>query len=232
MELVDILKPVTPGKAEEQTILKAVLVKQNGKDYAKVDNSTALWGPVNGAVDLINGTEIVVAIDQENRLYVIYPQVAGGGGGDGSTGISFSKLIGDGVSKSFVINHNIGSKNVSVFAYRTASPYDEIEIDVEHTSANTATVKTTVVIGSNELTVVCNGPGLGGGGTGLGDLNYVHNQTSPSAMWTVTHGLGKYVAVDIVDSGGSIVIPDVHYIDTNSLTLTFGSATSGKAFVN
>jgi hypothetical protein len=40
------------------------------------------------------------------------------------------------------------------------------------------------------------------------------------------------VAVDIVDSGGSIVIPDVHYIDTNSLTLTFGSATSGKAFVN
>jgi hypothetical protein len=66
----------------------------------------------------------------------------------------------------------------------------------------------------------------------LGDLNYVHNQTSPSAMWTVTHGLGKYVAVDIVDSGGSIVIPDVHYIDTNSLTLTFGSATSGKAFVN
>lgn len=79
------------------------------------------------------------------------------------------------------------------------------------------------------------GGGRGGGGTptpGGGDLNYVHTQGAPSATWVVTHGLGKYVAVDVVDSGGSAVIPSIHYDNANQVTLSFGSPTSGKAFVN
>jgi len=72
----------------------------------------------------------------------------------------------------------------------------------------------------------------GGGGGGGGDLNYVHTQTAPSTTWTVVHNLGKYAAVDVVDSGGSVVIPDVHYDSAAQVTLTFGSATSGKAYMN
>jgi hypothetical protein len=64
------------------------------------------------------------------------------------------------------------------------------------------------------------------------DKNYVHIQSSPSAAWSVVHNLEKYPAVDVVDSGGTAIIPDVHYVDTNNLTVNFGSATSGKAFVN
>ena len=72
----------------------------------------------------------------------------------------------------------------------------------------------------------------GGGGGGSGDLSYVHTQGTPSATWTVAHGLGKYPAVDVVDTGDSVVIPNVVYLDINTIRLDFGSPTSGKAFVN
>ena len=67
---------------------------------------------------------------------------------------------------------------------------------------------------------------------GDGDKTYVHDQGTPSATWTITHGLGKYPSIDVVDTGGSVVIPSVHYDDVNQATLSFGSPTSGKAFLN
>jgi hypothetical protein len=67
---------------------------------------------------------------------------------------------------------------------------------------------------------------------GSGDKNYVHVQGTPASTWIVTHGLGKFPAVDVVDTGGSVVIPSVHFDDVNTVTLTFGSPTTGKAFVN
>jgi hypothetical protein len=48
----------------------------------------------------------------------------------------------------------------------------------------------------------------------------------------VSHGLGKYPSVEVVDAGNNVLLPDVHYVDLNTVTLAFGSATSGKAFVN
>ena len=68
--------------------------------------------------------------------------------------------------------------------------------------------------------------------SGAGDKNYVHAQGAPSATWIVNHGLGKFPSVEVVDSGGSAVIPSVLFNDVNTLTLAFGSPTSGKAFVN
>jgi len=67
---------------------------------------------------------------------------------------------------------------------------------------------------------------------GAGDKTYVHTQGTPSSTWTVTHNLGKYVSVEVVDTGDSVVIPSVHYDSVNAVTLSFGSPTSGKAFVN
>jgi hypothetical protein len=149
MELVDYLKAQTVGGPDEERVLQGKLVKQAGKDYAKIDNRTALWGPILGADTLAVGTDIVVVIDQSNKLYVVYPP--------------------------------------------TAAPPD---------------------------------PGTGD------DKNFVHTQGSPSATWNITHNLGKYPAVDVVDTGGSAVIPTVVYIDVNNVQLVFGSATSGKAFMN
>ena len=65
-----------------------------------------------------------------------------------------------------------------------------------------------------------------------GDLNFVYTQVAPSSSWSVTHNLGKFPAVEVVDSGLSVIIPNVIYNDLNSVTLSFGAITSGKAYFN
>jgi hypothetical protein len=77
--------------------------------------------------------------------------------------------------------------------------------------------------------VVLAAPPGGGGG---GDLSYVHTQVSAAATWNVVHGLGKYPSVSVVDSGGNELLASVVYVDANTLTVTFGAATSGKVYVN
>ena len=42
-------------------------------------------------------------------------------------------------------------------------------------------------------------------------MTYVHNQSSPSASWTVIHSLGKYPAISVVDTGGSTILPIVQH---------------------
>lgn len=73
-------------------------------------------------------------------------------------------------------------------------------------------------------------PGSGAGAGG--DASFVFTQGSPSATWNIVHGLGKNPSVTVVDTGGTEVIPSVLYIDVNTLTVTFGSPTSGKAYLN
>ena len=65
-----------------------------------------------------------------------------------------------------------------------------------------------------------------------GDKNYVHDQASPSATWTIDHDLAKRVSVSVVDSAGSIIICDVSYTSDNQVVLTFDASTSGQAYLN
>jgi hypothetical protein len=69
-------------------------------------------------------------------------------------------------------------------------------------------------------------------GGGASDAAYVHTQNTAATVWTVGHNLGKYPAITVTDSGGSTIIPDVHYDSTAQVTLTFGSPTSGRVFCN
>jgi hypothetical protein len=64
------------------------------------------------------------------------------------------------------------------------------------------------------------------------DANYIHNQIGASSLWVITHNLGKYPSVTVVDSGGSVVVGDVTYTSLNSLTISFSSPFGGKAFLN
>lgn len=61
---------------------------------------------------------------------------------------------------------------------------------------------------------------------------YVHTQTVAAAVWTITHNLGKYPSVSIVDSANDEVIGEVRYTNTNEVVVTFSAAFSGKAFLN
>ena len=72
-------------------------------------------------------------------------------------------------------------------------------------------------------------PGPPGSG---GDLSYIHTQNTGAAQWTIVHALGKYPSVMAVDTGGTVLLPDVTYLDANSLRVNFSAPVSGKAYLN
>lgn len=75
-------------------------------------------------------------------------------------------------------------------------------------------------------------PGPGGGGGGSGDLNYVHPQPIVSASWVITHNLGKYPSVTVIDSAGSEIEGAVSYVNLNTIQIVFSAAFSGVAYLN
>ena len=59
-----------------------------------------------------------------------------------------------------------------------------------------------------------------------------HYQSSSSAKWDITHNLGRFPSVTVVDSAGSEVVGDVTYDSDNQVTVRFMAAFSGKAYLN
>lgn len=71
--------------------------------------------------------------------------------------------------------------------------------------------------------------------TSIADLykhSHIHTQTVSAATWNVTHNLGKYPSVSVVDSANEEVIGEVEHLTNNSLNIKFTAAFSGKAFIN
>lgn len=66
----------------------------------------------------------------------------------------YSSMIGDGSASSFTVTHGFGTKNVQVSVIRSSSPYDEILVDVDRSSANAALIKFDFIPTVNEFTVV------------------------------------------------------------------------------
>ena len=64
------------------------------------------------------------------------------------------------------------------------------------------------------------------------DKHYVHTQMVAAASWTINHNLGKFPAVSVVDSGGSVVVGEVQYINKDTLIVSFAGAFSGVAYCN
>ena len=64
------------------------------------------------------------------------------------------------------------------------------------------------------------------------DANFVFTQGIPSATWNITHNLGKFPSVSVVDNRLELMYGDVEYFNENSLTITFSAPFSGKAFLN
>ena len=60
---------------------------------------------------------------------------------------------------------------------------------------------------------------------------YTHEQTSASATWTITHNLGRHPAVEVVNSGGTIVYGLVTHDSEDQVTVEFTGAISGKAYL-
>lgn len=65
----------------------------------------------------------------------------------------FVKAVGDGSKTSFVLTHNLNSRDVVVTIRETASPYEQVITDIEFTTVNTVTVKFAQPPTTNEYTV-------------------------------------------------------------------------------
>lgn len=81
MELTDLMVSQRRGKAEDLSILYGKLIVQSGQMWARIDGQGQLWGPIKGGVAAANGDEVIIAVDQLNQTWVVYPAVGGGGGG-------------------------------------------------------------------------------------------------------------------------------------------------------
>lgn len=72
----------------------------------------------------------------------------------------------------------------------------------------------------------------GADGADAFDLTYHHIQAVPTATWVITHNMGKYPSILVIDSGGSEVVGSIIYNSINQLTLTFSGGFSGDAYLN
>lgn len=84
----------------------------------------------------------------------------------------------------------------------------------------------------NDFTIVTSVNGMAGDVVLDGYSTYIHEQMVSSSTWTITHNLGRYPSVTVVDSAGSVVVGDVTYVNKNRIILTFQGAFSGTAYLN
>lgn len=61
---------------------------------------------------------------------------------------------------------------------------------------------------------------------------YLHDQQVSSDTWTITHNLGKFASINIVDTANEEIVGDVAYNSINQITVKFSAPVSGKAYIN
>jgi hypothetical protein len=60
---------------------------------------------------------------------------------------------------------------------------------------------------------------------------HVYTQSVAATTWVVTHTLGGFPSVTVVDSAGTAVFGDVKYDSATQITITFTAAFSGFAYL-
>lgn len=55
---------------------------------------------------------------------------------------------------------------------------------------------------------------------------------TPSAVWTLVHGLGFWPNVTVVDSAGSSVEGEITYVDRHTIRVEFSAAFAGEAYLS
>ena len=111
----------------------------------------------------------------------------------------------------------------------TPSPLSLSELEVVSSVAVEATGFKTPTGTSAQVLLA---DGTVGSLAGSGDLSYIHIQSAALSTWSISHGMGKFPSITVVDSGNSVVVGSSNMVDNNNLTITFTASFSGKAYLN
>jgi hypothetical protein len=86
-DLDQVLAPPPPGPGAQSVLEGELVVRSEGR-FVRVDDRDALWGPVVGGGDSVDGDDVVIALSQSSTPYVVYPASgAGRTGRDGRDGL-------------------------------------------------------------------------------------------------------------------------------------------------
>lgn len=95
------------------------------------------------------------------------------------------------------------------------------------------TTSLVTVTTQNGSTVVIRQVEAGPPGTnGVGDKSFRYEQSTPSAVWTISHNLNKYPSVVVIDSANDVCEGHIAYPTPNRTVLTFSAPFTGVAHLN
>lgn len=140
---------------------------------------------------------------------------------------TYSQTIGDGTNSTYVINHYLGTKNISVIVRDANSPYDVIAARWEATTDNSITLDfSTAVSASSRRVFIASTGTLSYYTSTIGDgtsssIDLVHNLGSRDVYATVINSSSPYEIVEV-----GVLAPSA-----NKLTLDFSKAPQAGSLV-
>jgi hypothetical protein len=97
------------------------------------------------------GDACVVVFDDYGNPWAMFEGVPPAGGGGGA--LRFSQTIGDGVSTTITVTHNLGTRDVAVSVREAATPFEVVGATVRAATTNTVTVGFAVAPTTNQYRV-------------------------------------------------------------------------------
>ena len=65
-----------------------------------------------------------------------------------------------------------------------------------------------------------------------GAPTFEFDQGAAATTWDITHNLGKFPSITVIDTGNTVVTGEYNYVNNNRVILTFSAAFAGKAYLN
>jgi hypothetical protein len=110
------------------------------------------------------------------------------------SGGSYTANVGDGTNTSFTITHGLATRDVIVQLYENGSLYQNVDVDIRHTTTSAVDLVFSVAPTTNQYRVVISS-GNGGGSTNYwnldvnNDLSSISGFTSLTGTWSVSGGV-------------------------------------------
>lgn len=133
------------------TLAHWVLINKNIPDIVQ-SSETA-----QGIIELATQSEVNTGTDTERAVTPATLQSKLGVTGTLNTPVRFTQQIGNGSATDITVTHNIGRQFLSVEIFRTTTPFDKVECDVELDSTTQTSFIFTTAPTTNQYTVVITG---------------------------------------------------------------------------